>query len=327
MKLLIADVFAASAVARLRADRRWSIEECMPNELTPESLQGASALLTRSRRNIDDRLLAQAQELQIVVSATSGFDHFDLQSLKSKGIVASYTPDANRESAASHTWALLLGLTRGLAPAIQALRQGLWRESVPRGFELKGHTLGVIGFGRVGSRVAEYAKAFGVQVIAHDPYVESETIHQAGVESVGQSELFRASDVISLHVPLTRETYRMINHATLHNMNPEAFLINTSRGGVVEETELAEALDEGLLRGAALDVFETEPLSKTSKLRGRKNVLLTPHLGGYTDAALEAASHQAVDRIMQWADGQSVSCTLPDCVPWYSTDLIWKKKG
>ena len=326
-KVLVSDIYAVEALARLRADSRLSVVQCTYDEVTPELLSDINIWLLRSRNKVGSHQLEKATNLQLVVSATSGFDHLDIPLLQQRGIVASYTPDANVESAACHTMTLLLALTRHLVPASQSLRQGEWRESVPRGELLAGKTLGLFGLGRIGSRVAELGKAFGMHVMAFDPYQEDAIFERFGVERAGQAEVFRSGDVLSLHVPLTRETFRQINHATLHNLNPEALLINTSRGGVIEETELCEALDEGILRGVALDVFEREPLAKTSKLRGRKNVLLTPHLGAFTTQALESASHQAVDRVMEWLDQKPVSTSLPLAVPWYELVGLNEGKG
>lgn len=317
MKILISDIYSVEAMARLRADPRFEIVQCRHSEVTPEILADVDVWLLRSRNKVALHQLESTKKLKLVVTATSGFDHLNIADLEARGVTASYTPDANVESAACHTLTLLLALTRHLQPAAQSLKAGEWRDNVPRGELLAGKTLGLFGLGRIGTRVAELGKAFGMTVMAFDPYQEDAVFERAGVERAGQAEVFRASDVLSLHVPLTRETFRQINHTTLHNLNPDALLINTSRGGVIEETELCEALDEGILRGVALDVFEREPLAKTSKLRGRKNVLLTPHLGAFTTQALEAASHQAVDRVFEWADGKTVSTTLPLAVPWY----------
>jgi D-3-phosphoglycerate dehydrogenase len=266
---------------------------------------------------VDARLLSQAPQLKLVVTATSGFDHLDLTALQERSIQVCYTPEANVESAAAHTWTLLLALTRHLPTAAAAVHRGEWRDSIPRGELLEGKRLGLVGLGRVGTRVAEIARAFRMSVMAFDPYIDNETFLKSKAERAGQMEVLLASDVISFHVPLTKETRRMINQATLPLLNPHAFLINTSRGGVIDEADLAQAMDGGILRGAALDVFENEPLPRASKLRGRANVILSPHLGAYTWQALEAASQQAVDRIIEWADGHALSFALPPTVPWY----------
>jgi D-3-phosphoglycerate dehydrogenase len=317
MNVLISDLFSNQALARLRSDGRFVIQQCSPKDVSAERLKEVTVLVVRSRLKVDARLLENAPQLKLVTTATSGFDHLDLAALKNTGVQACYSPEANVESAANHTWTLLLALTRQLPAAMTALQRGEWREAVPRGELLAGKRLGLIGLGRVGSRVATIARAFGMSVMAFDPYIEAEHFSRLQVERAGQMEVLLAADVLSFHVPLTRETRRMINQATLPLVNPHAYLINTSRGGVVDENDLAQALDNGILRGAALDVFETEPLPQASKLRQRPNVILSPHLGAYTHEALEAASQQTVDRILEWADGRALAFSLPPKVPWY----------
>ncbi len=324
MKILVSDLFSNTAIARLKANPKIELIQCLPKEVTTEKLKEISIWLLRSRTQVHKKLIDEAKNLKLVITSTSGFDHLDIEELKKRNIIAAYTPDANVESAASHTWTLLLALTRHLNMGFEAIKKQEWRESVPRGELLKGKTLGLMGLGRIGQRVAQMGLAFGMDVIAFDPYQSDEVFKN--IERSGQAEVFRASDVLSLHVPLTKETFRMINHATLHNLNPDAYLINTSRGSVIEETELCEALDEGILRGVALDVFEREPLVKTSKLRGRKNVILSPHLGAYTAEALESASHQAVDQVEQFLSEKPVANTLPLTAPWYELIGHWPGK-
>ncbi len=318
IKILISDIFDVEALAHLRTIPNVEIIQTTPQAFDPEHLQDVDAWILRSRTNVDERALAQANKLRLVVTATSGFDHFDFTVLKARNVAATFTPTANAESAAQLTLGLMLSLSRGLHLAHHAVMKQQWREQVPRGFLLNGKTVGLIGLGRVGSRVAELLKPFDVKLLAFDPYVDNEKFIHYGVERVGRSEIFIAADIISFHVPLTKETKHLVNHATLRAINPDCYVVNTSRGGVINENELAEALGDGLIKGAALDVCEKEPLPGQSPLRGRSNVLITPHIGAYTAEAMKAASMEAAEKVISFFKGQEIADLLPDSVPWHS---------
>lgn len=318
IKILISDLFDVEALAQLRTIPQVEIIQTTPQAFSPEHLQDIDAWILRSRTAVDEKSLAQANKLRYVVTATSGFDHFDFAALKKRNIASSFTPQANAESAAQLTLGLMLSLSRGLHLGHHAVVKQQWREQVPRGFLLNGKTVGLIGLGRVGSRVAELLKPFDVKLLAFDPYVGNEKFIHYGAERTGRSEIFIAADIISFHVPLTKETKHMVNHATLRSINPDCYIVNASRGGVINENELAEALGDGLIKGAALDVCEKEPLPGQSPLRGRPNVLITPHIGAYTAEALQAASMEAANKVIAFFQGQEMTDLLPDAVPWHS---------
>lgn len=318
IKVLISDIFDVDALAHLRTIPQVEIIQTTPQAFDPEHLQDIDAWILRSRTPVDEKTLAQANKLRLVVTATSGFDHFDFAALKKRHIAATFTPQANAESAAQLTLNLMLSLSRGLHLGHHAIMKQNWREQVPRGFLLNEKTVGLIGLGRVGSRVAELLKPFNVKLLAFDPYVDNEKFIHYGAERVGRSEIFLAADIISFHVPLTKETQHLVNHATLRAINPDSYIINTSRGGVIHENELAEALTDGLIKGAALDVCEKEPLPGQSPLRGRPNVLITPHIGAYTKEAMQAASMEAADKVIAFFKGQEIADLLPESVPWHS---------
>lgn len=316
-ELLITDTFDGAALAKLKTQLECRFVKSKDLRPTPEELKNINGLLIRSRTKIDKSLLDCAPNLKWIVTATSGFDHIDFKECARRAIAVSHTPEANVQSAAELTVALILNLSRRIPAALASVKKGGWRNDELRGLSVMGHTLGLVGLGRVGQRVANVMRALGMKVIAHDPYVDDSIFSDLGVERQGFSEVLVAADFLSLHVPLTRETHHMINHDTLRLMNSDAFLINASRGQVIDETALTLGLDEGVIQGAALDVFEREPLMKESRLRGRDNVLLTPHIGAFTEEAVEAASFAAVDRTIEFFKTGKAKDTLPLPLRWF----------
>jgi D-3-phosphoglycerate dehydrogenase len=206
-------------------------------------------------------------------------------------------PGGNVISAAEHTLALMLALVRHISRADASLRLGEWERKRFRGIELYGKTLGLAGAGRIGSEVAKRSRAFGMRVVAHDPYLSRERAEQVGIELVTLPDLLREADVITVHVPLTEETRGMIGSVELALMKPTAYLINAARGGVVDETALADALRGGKLAGAALDVFEEEPVSAENPLLGLENVVAVPHLGAATHEAQTSVSIEICEAV------------------------------
>lgn len=281
-----------------------------------EELKGVHALLIRSRTKVNKDLLALATDLKIVASATSGFDHMDTLACQAKGITVVHCPEANQESAAQLTMTLMLDITRQMTFAHNNIKQGKWREGLARGIELTGLQLGIVGLGLIGGRVAELANAFKMKVVAYDPYQTDEQFVKVGARRIGMMELFKSSDIISLHVPLTRETKHLINPRTLAHFNPDAYLINVSRGPVIDETELAVFMRKGRLKGAALDVFDKEPLSKDSPLHSLDNIIFSPHIGGHALQAFEKASMLAATKICEYFQGQAPDRQLPLNVEW-----------
>lgn len=318
--VLVTESYTQSALSFLQSQLDCQIERIEIKDLK-NKIAGAEALLIRSRTPLDKELLSAASRLKVVITATSGFDHIDYEFCRSRGIAVGFTPEANAQSTAELTLSFMLQLLRAMPSAVKQVEKGHWRDDLSRGHELSGHLLGIVGLGRVGSRLAKLAKAFGMKVIGCDPYKEPAQFTELGIERLSFSEILLAADILSLHVPLTRETYRMINYQTLRHMNSEAYLINASRGQVVDETEVIVALEEGLLKGVAMDVFESEPLAKSSRLRNRPNVILTPHIGAYTEEAFKAASSQAVDNLIHFfAKGQLLT-PLPENELWFSSYL------
>lgn len=227
-----------------------------------------------------------AKELKVISRHGVGVDNVDLEAATERGIVVTYTPGANADSVAEHTFALLLSLVRKLSLADRSIKEGEWGSSEFMGFELVGKTLGIIGLGAIGSRVAKRAMAFEMGVLAYDPYVTQKSASALGVKLVDLETLLRSSDVVSLHASLTNETRHILAARELGMMRRTAVLINAARGQLVDEEALIQALRGGTVSGAGLDAFQSEPLPEGHPFTKMRNVLLTPHIASFTKEAL-----------------------------------------
>jgi D-3-phosphoglycerate dehydrogenase / 2-oxoglutarate reductase len=236
-------------------------------------------------------VVLQAGPLRVVVKYGSGMDNIDLDAAESLGVRVSSTPGANARSVAELAVGLLLSLARNVVAHDLGVRGGVWQRST--GIELAGKRLGIVGYGAIGREVARIAQGLDMEVVAHDPLVED-----ADVTLVPLAEVFATSDAVSLHVPLTAETRGMVGAGELAAMKPTAFLLNTARGGLVDEDALAEALRTGRIAGAALDGFADEPLGD-SPLRDLDNVVLSPHAGAATLDAIRRTATRAVDQLLR----------------------------
>lgn len=243
------------------------------------------ALIVRGRTKVTADLLEAAGRLKVVGRAGVGVDNIDVTAASNRGVVVLNATGGNVVSVAEHTLALVLALVRHIAQADASLKRGVWERGRFRGTAVYGKTLGLVGAGRVGSEVAKRAQAFGMRVVACDPYLPPERAEQLGIELMTLPSLLGEADVVSVHTPLTEETHGLIGARELALMKSTAYLINAARGGVVDETALAEALRAGRLAGAALDVFEEEPVPADHPLLKLEGVLAVPHLGAATHEA------------------------------------------
>ena len=242
------------------------------------------AFIVRSRTKIDRAVLDKATRLRLVARPGTGLDNVDVEYAKSKGVTVVNSPESLVEAVAEHVVLLMLALSRKLVVADVGTRAGKWEKNALIGKELKGKVLGIVGLGRIGRRIAEIAKTLGMSVMFYDVItIPPEVVASLGAKVVSLDELFQSSDFITLHVPMTPETAHMIGAQKLSQMKKTAFLINSSRGGVIDESALADALRNGVIAGAALDVFEKEP--PAGPILSAPNTVLTPHIGGQTEEA------------------------------------------
>nr|GID86010.1 D-3-phosphoglycerate dehydrogenase [Actinoplanes derwentensis] len=269
------------------------------------ALPDAHAVIIRSATRIDAEALAVADRLKVVARAGVGLDNVDVPAATARGVLVVNAPTSNIVSAAEQAVALLLAVARHTASASAALKGGAWRRSAYTGVEVQGKTVGVVGLGRIGVLFAQRMAAFGVRLIAYDPYVQPARAAQLGVQLTGLDQLLRESDFISVHLPRTPETLGLIGEKELSLVKPGLRIVNAARGGLIDEQALADALIEGRVAGAGLDVFATEPLTE-SPLFALDNVVVTPHLGASTAEAQDKAGLAVARSVRQALRGEFV---------------------
>ena len=285
MKVLVSDPLAVEGVAILKQAGLEVVERSglAPDELR-EALADCEALIVRSGTQVTADILEGAPKLQVVGRAGAGVDNIDMPAATRRGVVVMNTPGGNSISACELTMAMMLALARRLPQASQRVKAGEWPRKEFLGTELQGKRLGVLGLGRIGSEVARRALAFGMDVVAYDPYLTDERARRLEVKLAGLDELLATSDVITLHLPRNRETERLLAAAAFARMKHGVFLVNCARGGILDERALEDALRSGKVAGCALDVFESEPPTD-SPLLGFDQVIATPHVGATTREA------------------------------------------
>ena len=299
MKVVLAEKVSPATIAVLREEASWQVvtHDAVSNlSDLRKALDDADALIVRSAVQVDESLLACAPRLRVIGRAGVGVDNIDAAAATRRGIVVMNTPGANAVAVAELTVALMLALARELPRANTALHAGRWEKKSLSGSELRGKTLGILGLGRIGLEVARRARAFGMALLGHDPFVTATVAREHEVRLVTVEELFHESDYFSLHVGLTPQTRAIVNASSLATMKPTARIVNCARGELVDTDALAAALRAGQLAGAALDVFEQEPL-KESPLFNLDQVLLTPHIAGSTAEAQEAVGIQIAEQV------------------------------
>jgi D-3-phosphoglycerate dehydrogenase / 2-oxoglutarate reductase len=299
MKIVVAEKMSARAIDLLR-EEPWDL--VLPEQVAgklPEQLADADALIVRSAVQADAALLAHAKKLRVIGRAGVGVDNIDLDAATKQGIAVMNTPGANAVAVAEHTFGLMLSLARQLPRATETTRAGKWEKKSLEGTELRGKTLGVVGLGRIGMEVARRARAFQMEVVAHDPFIPLTVAKDAGIRLASLEEVFAAADYLSLHVGLTPQTHGMINATSLAKMKKGVRIVNCARGELVDEAALAHALESGHAGGAAIDVFTEEP-PKNSPLLALPNVLCTPHIAGSTREAQEAVGIQIVMQVREY---------------------------
>jgi D-3-phosphoglycerate dehydrogenase / 2-oxoglutarate reductase len=299
VKIIVAEKISASAVAELR-EPEWTVltADQLDGKLT-EHLESADALIVRSAVQVDAKLLKHANKLRVIGRAGVGVDNIDLEAATHKGIAVMNTPGANAVAVAEQTLGMMLAMARHLCKADALMHAGKWEKKSLQGTELRGKTLGVIGLGRIGMEVARRARAFGMEIVGHDPFVSVSVAKEQAIRLAGLDEVYAAADYITLHVGLTPQTTGMINAVSIAKMKKGVRLVNCARGELVNEVDLAEALKKGHVAAAAIDVFAEEP-PKNSPLLALENVLLTPHVGGSTHEAQEAVGVQIAQQVKEY---------------------------
>src|SRR5215831_11369546 len=269
MKIVVAEKVAPSALAVFQEQSDWVVAAPEKDALNGE-LAEADALLVRSAVFVDGAMMDMAPKLRVIGRAGVGVDNIDLDAATKRGICVMNTPGGNAIAVAEHTLALMLALARHVTRADSTTHAGKWEKKSLQGTELRGKTVGIVGLGKIGMEVAKRAQAFGMRVIAHDPYVTTSLAQQLDITLVPLEELFAQSDYITLHVGLTTQTQGMINATSISKMKKGVRLVNCARGELLNDADVVAALESGQLGGAALDVFANEPL-KESAYHGKPN--------------------------------------------------------
>jgi len=303
MKILVADPIAEEGIQILRSCAQVDIK----TKLQPEQLKAIigdyDALIVRSQTKVTAEIIEAGNKLKVIGRAGVGIDNIDVQAATRKGIVVVNAPTGNIIAAAEHTIALMLALARNVPQANDHLKSGKWQREEFVGTEIRNKTLGIIGLGNVGSEVAKRAQAFEMRVIAHDPFVSQDYAHNLKAELVPLDQLLREADFVTLHVPLTAATRKLIGAKELAKLKPTARIINCARGGLIDEEALVKAIKAGKLAGAAFDVFDKEPVTDSPLFKEDK-IIVTPHLGASTVEAQTSVAKDVATEVLAVLQGQ-----------------------
>ncbi|MCX6043545.1 MAG: phosphoglycerate dehydrogenase [Chloroflexi bacterium] len=305
-KVLVSDELPESGLTPLQADANLTVD--IRTTLTPDQLIEAipayDALIVRSSTQVTAAVIQAGKRLRVVARAGVGVDNIDTKAATQAGVIVVNAPTGNTVAAAEHTIALLMALARNIPQAYAHVHTGQWKRNRFVGTEVRDKILGTVGLGRVAQEVAQMAQGLGMRVLAYDPYVTAEYAAQRGVTLADLDTLLAESDFVTLHTPLTPQTRHLLNKERLLSMKQGARILNVARGGVLDEQALVEVINEGHLAGAALDVFETEPLAADSPLRTSDKIILTPHLGASTVEAQEKVAEDVALQVLDVLNGR-----------------------
>lgn len=299
-RLLVTDDLSAEAVALLedQPDIAFDVVKGLSPEELAERIVGYDALIVRSSAKATAEVIGASDKLKVIGRAGVGVDNIDIPAASEKGIVVMNTPGANTVATAEHTMALLLAMCRHVPQAAASLKAGRWDRKLYKGVEMRNKTIGIVGLGRIGRRVARRCRSFGMDVVCFDPYLSDERAHEMRIERVSMDELLARSDFISLHAALTPKTRGLIGKEAISKMKPGVRIVNAARGALVDEEALIEALESGAVAGAALDVLCQEPADPNNPLLHMDNVVVTPHLAASTEEAQLQVGLQVVSQVI-----------------------------
>jgi len=307
--ILAADGIAGEGIELLKKDFNVEVRDKLSHEELLEIIPNFDGLIVRSASKVTADVLDRAEKLKIIGRAGVGVDNIDVNAATEKGIIVINSPDGNTIAATEHTFAMMLAVSRNIPQANATMHGGGWDRKKFLGVQLSGKTLGVIGLGKIGAGVAKRAQSFYMNVVAYDPFVSAERAESLGVKLVELDELFKTSDFITVHMPLTKKTENMISLDQMKLMKPSVRLINCARGGIINESDLTVALKENIIAGAAVDVFTSEPL-ENSPLQNLPNIILTPHLGASTIEAQIGVSVDVASGIIDALNGRPVATAV-----------------
>ena len=310
MKVLAADGISPKGIELLQKEFEVDVRDKISAEELLEVIPAYDALLVRSASKVTAEVIARAEKLRIIGRAGVGVDNIDIPAATAKGIIVINSPGGNTIAATEHTMAMMLALSRNIPIANETMQKGEWNRKKYVGVELRGKTLGIIGMGRIGAGVAKRAMAFDMDVIAYDPYINEERAKALGVTIGTLDDVIEKSDFITVHMPLTKDTKGMISLAEMKRMKKGVRLINCARGGIIVEEDLAEAVKGGIVAGAAIDVFTSEPVGADHPLVGVPGIILTPHLGASTVEAQIGVSVDVAEGVHAALNGEPVATAV-----------------
>ena len=299
MKVLVCDNVSPKGVAHLEAQDALSVT-LVEGVLTDEQLADAEAVILRSATKMTRDAIGRAPRLRVIGRAGVGVDNVDVEAATERGIVVMNTPSGNTISTAELTFSMLMALARKIPQAHMSMKGGEWDRKAFAGTELSGKALGILGMGRIGSQVARRAIAFGMRVLAFDPYLSMSKARALQVELLELDEIFGRSDFISVHMPLSDDTRDILNAEAFGKMKDGVYVVNCARGGIINESDLVESIKSGKVAGAALDVYEAEPLPENAELRVLPQVVMTPHLGASTKEAQESVGLEVAESVTDY---------------------------
>ena len=316
MKVLVSDPLAEEGVRRLESGAEVDVLTTLTPEELVKKIKGYDALVIRSGTKVTAEIINASDRLKVIGRAGVGIDNVDVEAATKKGIIVLNTPGGNTISAAEHTIAMILSLARNIPQANVSLHKGEWNRKKYTGVELYHKILGIVGLGRVGVEVATRMKAFGMKILAYDPFVTQDKANQFGIELASLEQVLRESDFITVHTPLTNETRNIIDEDEFDIMKPSVRIVNVARGGIINEAALAKAVSQGKIAGAAMDVFTKEPPLGNPLLENDK-IITTPHLGASTAEAQVNVALSVADQILTIARGgmPSTAINMPSISP------------
>lgn len=300
-KILISDQVNEKSVSLLQsAGLKVSYNTTLSREELLKVIPEYNALIVRSATQVDAELISHMVNMEVIGRAGTGVDNIDVKAASRKGILVMNTPGGNTISTAEHTFAMILALCRNIPQAGKSLSEGRWDRKKYSGTELRGKTLAVLGLGKIGKEVARRAKAFGMDVIGFDPLLSSGTANELGIEILSLDQIWPRADIITVHVPLNDSTKNLLAKITFENCKKGVKVINCARGGIVNESDIVEAIESGIVSGAAFDVYVKEPPDFSNAIFNHPKIICTPHLGASTEEAQELVAIQIAEQIKEF---------------------------
>jgi len=316
LKVLVTDPLSEVGIKRLKKEATVDVASNLSESELVKRIKDYDALMVRSGTQVTRKVINAATKLKVIGRAGVGVDNIDVDAATEKGIIVINAPEGNTISAAEHTIAMMLALSRNIPQADVSLKSGKWSRSTFIGVEVHNKVLGIIGLGRVGAEVAKMAQGLGMQILAYDPFISTERAEELGVQLADMNEILKKSDYITIHAPLNKDTRHLIGDEQFKKMKDGVRLINCARGGIIDENALAKAIESGKVAGTALDVFENEPPHE-SPLLHLDNVIVTPHLGASTREAQVNVAVTAAEGVLEALKGGPVrnAVNMPSIKP------------